>query len=214
MLADAPFSNLDLISCRNLLIYLRPEIQDKRAAAAAFRPAAGRHPVSSARRRPSGNERNLFEPVSQKQRIFRRVGRRTHGSVSISRSCRAARAHLPPHRAPAALPGANLLALGQRALLDGYSPAAAMVDRRGDALFFFGPVDRFLRIPRGEASHNIVSMAREGLRAMLRRVIKAAIDGDGNAAVDGALRPARRRARRRPDRDQAGRRRRGPLSSS
>ena len=60
ILADAPFSRIDLVSCRNLLIYLRPEVQDKVAFFVPFRIARRRHPFSRRLRESRGKYRRLF----------------------------------------------------------------------------------------------------------------------------------------------------------
>ena len=73
LIADAPFSKLDLVVCRNLLIYLEPEVQKKVIALLHFSLNEGGFLFLG----PSetiGQHIDLFEPVSKKWRIFRRIG--------------------------------------------------------------------------------------------------------------------------------------------
>ena len=76
LITDAPFSKLDLISCRNVLIYLEPEVQKKIISLLHFALNPGGYLFLG----PSetiGRQVNLFEPISKKWRIYRRIGR-TH----------------------------------------------------------------------------------------------------------------------------------------
>src|SRR5262249_60957731 len=73
LLTDAPFSRIDLVSCRNFLIYLEPEVQQKLVSLLHFALNEGGYLVLG----PSesvGSQVNLFEPVSKKCRIHRPVG--------------------------------------------------------------------------------------------------------------------------------------------
>ena len=76
LLQDPPFSRLDLISCRNLLIYLEPEVQGKVLACSISR-CASTGTCFLVRRDVSGRE-NLFQAVSKKWRIYRRIGPTRH----------------------------------------------------------------------------------------------------------------------------------------
>ena len=80
LLGDPPYSKMDVVTCRNLLIYLEPEVQKKVVASPAFRAAPRRLPLSRARGNDVGKHEDLFEPVSHRWHIFRRIGRRRRAS--------------------------------------------------------------------------------------------------------------------------------------
>ncbi len=187
VLADAPFSNLDLISCRNLLIYLKPDVQDAMLRLLHFglRPGGVLFLGSSENVR---NELVRFERVSASHRVFRRVGQLSPMDAQPPlRAGATPSAHTQWPRAHGHRRTTGLAATGQRLILEKYAPPSVIVDRRYSALYHFGPVDRYLRVPRGEASHDIISMAREGLRGRLRDVLDEALAGDGYGFVEGAI---------------------------
>ena len=84
LLADAPFSRLDLISCRNLLIYLNAEAQEQDSLAVPFRAApAGVLFLGSSE--TVGKASDRFEPISKKHRIYRHIGHSRPGEVEFPR---------------------------------------------------------------------------------------------------------------------------------
>ena len=80
LLADAPFSRLDFVSCRNVLIYLRPEVQEKVLSLFHFALREGGILVLGASE-AVGAFGDRFEPISKRQRIFRHLGRSRPGEV-------------------------------------------------------------------------------------------------------------------------------------
>ena len=104
VLADPPFSRLDFVSCRNLLIYLRPEAQAKVMALFHFALRAGRH--SSARDIGDDRRRRTrFEVISKPERLYRRIGRSRPGEFGLARSDRRRRAGRRETRPRALAPG-------------------------------------------------------------------------------------------------------------
>ena len=187
VLTDPPFSNLDMISCRNLMIYLKPEMQDQvlRLFHFALKPDGVLFLGSSENVR---SEAARFEAVSANYRMFKRVGPRTLADLQLPVSPGlTARARQVRVSAPGARPSLDLVALGQRLVLDTYAPPSVIVDEHYAGMFYIGAVDRFLRIAGGEESHSLVEMAREGLRAKLRAALEQAKAGDGNGLAEGAL---------------------------
>jgi len=156
LLTDAPFSRLDVISCRNLLIYLRPEVQQKVLALFHFALREGgilflgpSETVSSAS--------DHFDPISNKQRIYKHIGRSRPGEVELplGRGEVARSLWLRPTR-PAAGQRVNLGDLAQRVLLDTYAPASVLVNSTHQAVHFFGQTDPYLKVPAGPASLDVL----------------------------------------------------------
>ena len=186
VLADAPFSRIDLISCRNVLIYLQQDPQEKVLALFHFALREDGALFLGASE-SIGNLTDRFEPVSDSYRIYRRLGR--PGMRDARPPFRAAD-HRPgawPTAAPQARArSAGLHDLGQRQLLETYAPASVLINRKGESLHYFGPVDRYLRLTTGEASRDLLAMARDGLGPKLRRAIRNASHEQARNTVTGA----------------------------
>jgi two-component system, chemotaxis family, CheB/CheR fusion protein len=187
LLGDAPFSRLDLISCRNLLIYLEPVVQDKVLALLHFalndRGYLFLGPAESLGRKQDG-----FEAVSKKWRVFRRSGGSRREVVPLPVApIEEVRAHPPTPAPPVPSPGFGELT--QKMLLDEFGPAAVLVDPRYEVLYFFGNTSRYLEFPAGEPTRNLLGMAREGLRNRIRSVChRAVLSGEGATDLSARVR--------------------------
>ena len=174
---DAPFSRLDLISCRNLLIYLRHEAQEKALAVFHFALREGGYLVLGTSE-SVGDANDHFEPILKKERIYRHVGRAGAGELTlpfvrgeVTRSL-----WIRPVR-PAARPRAEIGESAQRLLLDAFAPASVLVNRKHQGLYYFGPTDRYLKMPAGRASQDLLASAREGLRPAIRNALEQVSEG-------------------------------------
>jgi two-component system CheB/CheR fusion protein len=186
ILADAPFSRIDLVSCRNLLIYLRPEVQDKVLSLFHFALRPGGILFLGASEKV-GNSRAYFEAASESQPIYRHLGHSRPGQVDFPIGggdgirARSSQAERPPaSRRP------SLGDLSQKLLLENYAPASVLINSKCEGLYYFGPVDNYLKVPGGDASGDILAMAREGLRHKLRTAIAQAGREHARTLVTGA----------------------------
>jgi len=175
---DPPFSKLDLVSCRNLLIYMGSELQ-KRVLLLfhyALNPGGMLFLGSS---ESIGEFGNLFATVERKAKIYqRRVGDFGGQGAAFSR--------LFP-RLPEAQTGIQqrgrtlsdtklpLQDIAMRTLLAHYAPVGALVSEQGDILYLLGRTGRYLEPAPGEAAMNIFRMAREGLRGDLTIAMHRAV---------------------------------------
>jgi two-component system CheB/CheR fusion protein len=175
LISDAPFSKLDLISCRNLLIYLEPEVQRKLISLFHFAlNEDGYLLLGSAE--TVGRQLDLFEPVSKKWRVFRRIGPSRQYVVDFPIVHGFERHGLlrPVIQTPDR-PHLNLAELTQRQLLLDYGPATALINRKYEILYYYGPTGDFLEAPTGEPTSDLLAMARQGLRARLRAACHKAV---------------------------------------
>jgi two-component system CheB/CheR fusion protein len=186
LLADAPFSRLDLVSCRNVLIYLRPEAQEKVLSLFHFALREDGILVLGASE-TLGAFGDRFEPISKRQRIFRHLGRSRPGEVVFPIAPgEGGRTPPPPSRGPeAAALRSQIGDLARQALLDAYAPASVLINARHEGLYYFGPIDRYLKVAAGEASRDLLAMARDGLRTKLRAAIRRAGREHARVAVRG-----------------------------
>jgi two-component system CheB/CheR fusion protein len=168
VVADAPFSRLDLISCRNLLIYLRPEVQQRVLSLFHFALREGGILFLGPAETVAGAG-DQFEPISQPQRIYRHIGHGTpgEGGIPLGRG-EAARSLWFRSARPPVRPRASVAELAQRLLLDAYAPASVLANRKHQGLYYFGPTDLYLRMPAGVASQDLLAAARDGLRPAIR----------------------------------------------
>ena len=190
LLTDPPFSRLDMISCRNLLIYLRPDAQARVLEAFHFALRPGGVLLLGTAENVVAPE-GRFEPIAKAERLFRRIGRDPWAPSADT--LRLAPALVRPGEerrtrtiAPATLfRPAALAELGRRLVMEAYAPASVLVDPANAVLFSLGPTDRYLRLPPGHATQDLLAMARPGLRAKLRTALAAARAGKIKVSTSG-----------------------------
>ncbi len=173
ILADAPFSNIDLVCCRNLLIYLQPQAQHKILSFFHFALRDGGVLFLGGSEAVGSGE--SFESISKKHRVYRHVGRSRPGEVAFPTGAQMG------ERFPSASPAKPLSErasdfehLSWRALIDSFSLCSVLIDARHECLHISGVADRYLRVPLGVASNDLLVMVRDGLRPKLRAVIERA----------------------------------------
>ena len=154
VLADPPFSRLDLVSCRNLLIYLRPEAQAKVVSLFHFALREGGVLLL-------GNSETLGA-VDGRFEVDLEVG----AALPAHRSSPAGRVRPfdgrrgwlanpgAPGPRPALLRQTALAELCRRLVIENYAPAAALINRQYECLYLLGPTDRYLRVPPGPRSRS------------------------------------------------------------
>lgn len=180
VLADPPFSRVDMVSCRNLLIYLRPDAQARVIEAFHFALRDGGILLLGSAETPAGEAR--FETVADAERIYRSVSHTVSGGPGRPRPRQGSALARPgeerrvrPVLSPVAIVRPAALAeLGRRLVMEAYAPASVLIDPADTVLFSLGPTDRYLRLPPGHATHDVLAMARSGLRGKLRAALRAA----------------------------------------
>ena len=183
LLSDPPFSQLDLVSCRNLLIYLQPNEQEKVLTLLHFALRVGGYLFLGASE-TIGRLTDHFEPVADTLRAFRRIGpvrprAMTAAPLIVDRS----RAFWPRLVAPAEARQTGLADLVKARLLEAYAPAAVLVNSKYQGLYFSGPIDRYLRVAPGEPSRDLPAMLRNGLRSTFRAAVRQATENHEVATV-------------------------------
>ncbi|TMM51062.1 chemotaxis protein CheB [Sulfitobacter sabulilitoris] len=187
ILADAPFSKLDLISCRNLLIYLNADAQER--IIHMFHFALNEDGILFLGSSETANAQEMyFRPVSKKYRVYRRAGGVRNRPINFPSPQRSYLGHLAPAlRAADAPKGVPLADLSQKVLIEHYAPAAVLINGQMEALFVQGPADRYLKVPLGEASQDLLAMARDGMRAQLGSAVRKTIQQNKEVARTGTV---------------------------
>jgi chemotaxis methyl-accepting protein methylase len=163
VIRDAPFTRLDILTCRNLLIYLVPEVQKKLLSLFQY----GLNPggiLFLGTAETVGAATGLFHPFASKSRLYKRLDSSLAAEpveFPVSLAGTAERAVYKPEEPK---PPVNLQTLTDQLLLQKYSPAAVLTNDKGDILYISGRTGKYLEPAVGKANLNIFAMAREGLR--------------------------------------------------
>jgi two-component system, chemotaxis family, CheB/CheR fusion protein len=179
LIRDPPFSQLDLISCRNVFIYLGAELQKKLIPLLhyALRPGGFLFLGPS---EGTASAPELFEAIDKTSRIFRRKETATRPALEFPLAARtsprasASAPSAPPSPPVAAAHREKLAATFERIVLDEYCWPSLLVDERGDIVMVAGRVGRFLQPSGGALSSNVLDGARGSLRIELRAALQAA----------------------------------------
>jgi two-component system, chemotaxis family, CheB/CheR fusion protein len=178
VIKDPPFSKLDLISCRNLLIYMGAELHKKLIPLFHYALNPGGF-LFLGTSETVGEFTDLFAARDRKAKLYQRkedvhgasragMGRFVQSGTGLRivpwAKGRAAEENRPPLRE-----------LAERALLQKYAPAGALVNGRGDILYVHGRTGLYLEPAPGEFGKNILKMAREGLRRELAAALRKAV---------------------------------------
>jgi two-component system, chemotaxis family, CheB/CheR fusion protein len=184
VLADPPFSKLDLVSCRNLLIYLGPEAQAKVIGLFHFALREGGTLLLGSAETIGSNE-SRFKVISKAERLYRHIGHSKPGDIGFKLGqSETPRGAVPS--GPSQVEHQNKLAeLVQRLVAEAHSPAAVLINRKHESLFSTGPTERYLRVAPGHPSHDILAMAPQALRTKLRSAIQKAVQANGPIIVTG-----------------------------
>jgi len=180
LLTDPPFSRLDFVSCRNLLIYLGQEAQAKVLDLFHFALREGGILLLGGAE-TVGETHGRFSVISRTERIFKHMKRGRTGDFAFPGG---AGARIPAREAQGSTSRRKSLAdLCQRLLLETLAPAAVLINRNNECLYATGPTDLYLTIASGQATHDLLSMARKGLGGRLRSVIQRAFETNAPASV-------------------------------
>jgi two-component system, chemotaxis family, CheB/CheR fusion protein len=174
VLADPPFARLDFVSCRNLLIYLLPEAQAKVISIIHFALREGGL-LLVGEAETVGVADGRFAVISKPERIYRRVGGARPGDFGLSSS--AGDGFRLRARPDPAAPSRQieLAEFCRRMVLEAYGPAAVLINRKLECLYFHGPIDRYLKVVSGRPVNDVIAMAREGVRTKLRSAVQRAL---------------------------------------
>ena len=187
VILDPPFTRLDMLSCRNLMIYFGNALQRRLVPLFHYslRPGGALLLGSS---ETVGRAQSLFSPLHPKSRLYWRSDNgHAMGAVVF-----------PTHRRPSSqtvtqettlppmnTPPANLQALADQLLLQSFSPSAVLVNDGGDVVYISGRTGRYLEPAAGKANWNIHVMARPAIRAQLAVALRTALQDKTSVELHG-----------------------------
>ncbi len=178
VLNDPPFSQMDIICCRNLLIYLEPAAQSRIISLFHYATRAGGYLVLGTSE-GIGTASQLFALENRSLKFFSKKGLPSRQTVTFSLTRPVETAEQGPIRLPARPQDStwNYLEIQKefdRRLLAQYSPAAAFVNEDLEIIHTRGTVSRYFKLAPGRASLSVLKMAREGLLLDLRNALARA----------------------------------------
>lgn len=184
LIMDPPFTKLDILTCRNLLIYLTSEMQKKLIPLFHYSLTPG-GVLFLGGAETVGSFADLFTPLNNKLRFFRRTESVTRSEpIEFPSSL----AEPLPDRAepsPEPKPAASFQSLADRLILEHYSPSAVLVNEKGNILYVSGRTGKYLEPAAGKANWNIFVMACEGLRSELDGAFQRALEQDAPVELRG-----------------------------
>ncbi|MCX5809817.1 MAG: PAS domain-containing protein [Proteobacteria bacterium] len=170
IIMDPPFTKLDILCCRNLLIYLTAELQKKLLPVFHYTLNTGGILFLGASETLSETG-DLFSPIDTKWKIFKRKAapymRNEIPQTMLpyeEAKVRETEKQLRNREIP-------LSDIARQALMERYSPPAVVINEKGDILYIHGKTGKYLEPSQGKAAMNVFAMAREGLKAELGTAI-------------------------------------------
>ena len=185
LIMDPPFTKLDLLCCRNLLIYLTPELQKKLFPLFHYSLSPG-GVLFLGSAESIGGFTHLFTALALKERIFQR-----NETAMQSGHLDFPAVYVPSHpsrqesQISARVPAPNLQSLADQMLQQRYAPPAVLVNEHGDILYISGKTGKFLEPAAGKANWNVIAMAHDGLRVELSSAMQKVIRKKGMVTVRG-----------------------------
>jgi two-component system CheB/CheR fusion protein len=174
IIMDPPFTKLDLLSCRNLLIYLTAEVQKKLMPLFHYSLTPGGLLLLGSAE-TVGSSTDLFASVSAKARIFKRTETvQRPVQVEFPASFKVGKPFGPESAQPAK-PSASLQSLADQLILRSYAPPTVLTNDKGDIFYISGRTGKYLEPAAGKANWNLFAMAREGLRYELAAAFPKAL---------------------------------------
>ena len=173
VIKDPPFTKLDIVSCRNMLIYMEPELQKKLMVLFNYSLNPGGLMLLGTSE-TLGNMKDGFKELDKKLKIYKRLS--TANSLELSDFPSSFYHHktvTTSKNIPAKVIE-NIQTVTDNILLQHYAPASVLVNEKGDIIYITGRTGKYLEPVAGKANWNIYAMAREGLRHELPAAFRKA----------------------------------------
>ncbi|MFD0764645.1 ATP-binding protein [Mucilaginibacter lutimaris] len=169
-LKDPPFSKVDLVSCRNVMIYLEPVLQ-KRALNTFHYALNDQGILVLGKSETIGQNPDLFVPYTKKERIYLRAGERGRfmpvTTIKLEQDLKIIDRSVQKDDAKS-----DIFKTADELVLARYAPAGVLVNENFDIIQFRGNTENWLTLTPGKASLNVIKMAREGLAFEIRSLLQ------------------------------------------
>jgi two-component system, chemotaxis family, CheB/CheR fusion protein len=182
IIMDPPFTRLDILSCRNVLIYLDAALQKKLLPLFHYSLNPGGLLVLG-NSESIGNFSDLFMDLDNKNHVYRRLENAYEGDHVDFPISFFSRSNKADNAVAAARQFSSLAALADQFILQRYAPAGVLSNEKGDILYINGRTGRYLEPAAGKANWNIFAMVRDGLRYDLINTFQRALHLKGTAVT-------------------------------
>ena len=185
LISDPPFSRLDLISCRNLLIYLDSPLQKKVLPLFHYALNFGGYLFLGSSESVAGKG-DFFGELDKQHRIFQQKQTILQPQFDFPQIDRSNYRHLEQSSKQSYFNRQQKIDRTiERVLLQDYSPACVIINQQNEIVYFYGSTGKYLEPPSGPPSNNLYSLARRGLRLELRTAVQAAISTEKTVVREG-----------------------------
>ncbi|OTP70929.1 chemotaxis protein CheB [Caballeronia sordidicola] len=185
VLVDPPFPRLDMVSCRNLLIYLNPEAQTKAVSFFHFALRDGGILLLGSAE-TVGKPDGRFEIISKPERIYRHTGHSRSHDVGFSmNSTNAGHIASRQEQRHAISRQSTMAELCRRLVIQSHAPATVLINRDHECIHSVGPTDRYLHVASGPPTQDILAMTSLDVRSRLRLAIQRARQANARVVVTG-----------------------------
>jgi two-component system CheB/CheR fusion protein len=174
LLIDPPFARIDLVSCRNVLIYLGPDAQKRLLGLFHFALVPDGLLLLGSAETAGGTNSSIFIAVQKSARLFRKNGNFKPASGIFMPQEKSPAAQLPQAKVTSAEKAPNYGDLCRRLVLENFSPAAVLINEKNEWLFAMGPTDKYLRPASGYPTNDLLALVTPSLRSELLGVIQQA----------------------------------------
>ena len=186
VIKDPPFTKLDILTCRNMLIYMESELQKKMIALFNYSLNPGGTMVLGTAE-SLGNYKEGFEDVDAKLKIFKRSGTyQASELIDFPSSFHHKKVAKPNIKTPEK-PVENIQVLTDQLLLSRFTPASVLVNSTGDIIYMTGHIGKYLEPVAGKANWNIYAMARSGLREVLPVALRKALQNFESVVIRNVI---------------------------
>jgi two-component system CheB/CheR fusion protein len=186
VISDPPFSRLDIISCRNVLIYLDTDLQKQLLPLFHFTLNPNGY-LFLGTSETVGDAADLFRPVDTKWKIYQRRGSGPPRLAEYDSAVAlpAGKVRIPEKKPPRR--EVDVRNVMERIILEKYAPPSILINKRYDVLYLKGNTSKFLSLPEGGPNYNLFNMAQEDLRPKLLSVLNQAVRGQKTVTATSIL---------------------------
>ncbi|MCC8425573.1 CheR family methyltransferase [Mucilaginibacter sp. UR6-11] len=172
LLKDPPFSKIDLVSCRNVLIYLEPVLQKRALTTFNYSLNEGGY-LMLGKSETIGANTDIFTPYNSTEKLYCRKGPLGR-FMTVSSPGREQTFREIDKKVQQENSGNDVFKIADEAMLANFMPASVLVNDKFDIVQFRGTTETWLTPPIGKPSFNVLKMAREGLGFELRNMLHMA----------------------------------------
>lgn len=173
VIKDPPFTKIDILTCRNMLIYMEPVLQRKLLALFNYSLNVGGIMVLGTAE-TLGQQQEQFQEISPKLKIFKRLPALISPElIDFPSSFHRTKSVSPEKSSTKTVE--NIQSLADHFIIQNYAPASVLVNVHGDILYITGRTGKYIEPAAGKANWNIHAMAREGLRQVLPMAFRKAV---------------------------------------